>query len=80
MSYLLGVVIMARALSLLVAVAAAAFMFAAPAVAQPKNCQVQCLSQRYVSSKAWSDCINACMSTGGGSGSSSTDSDSTSGQ
>jgi len=58
----LGWSFMVRALRVVIAVAAAAFMFAAPAAAQPKNCQVECLSQRYVSSQAWADCIKACMS------------------
>jgi hypothetical protein len=57
-----GVVIMTRALSVLVAVAAAALMFTAPAAAQPKHCQVQCLSERNLSYEAWDKCTDRCMS------------------
>ena len=60
---------------LVVALGSAAFILAAPASAdpndcQPKNCQVECLSEQNVSQQAWTDCIKRCMSTGGGTGSS----------
>jgi hypothetical protein len=60
---------MTRALSLLAAIAAAAFMFAAPAAAQPKHCQVECLSERYIAYEAWDRCIDRCMLTASGSSS-----------
>ena len=53
---------MKRALSILVGVAAAAFLFAAPAAAEPKSCATWCSGQ---TGQAWYSCVNSCYASGG---------------